>query len=531
MVDMKRQRTAWTMHSAEVAVFDHNAVALGHTINELMQAAAESLAVIAVEMLKQTCQDQQSCGSVCFLCGPGNNGGDGYAAALLLQQQGYKVTIIASSLEQYGKEAQAFRQQCLEQQDITLHVINEVGLQKGILQTTLGCCSLLVDCLIGAGFNGRALRGSIAYIIRLCLEQALPAILACDIPSGLVADASSAKGNVLPATITVTFHAPKLTMYSGSQLRLEVGQLRIAPLPWSEETTDCGPGEILRFPPLKNDARKGDRGRLLIVGGGPYYGAPLLSAQAAGRSGCDLVHLAMPLQEQAGNRAHWPLFLIPEQLYGKGYFDQNCCDYLLERCSEIDFDAVLIGPGLGRHTETIDAVWALLQYLVDKDCPLVIDADGLYVLAQKCPASWPQYQGRPMRGIITPHLGELQRWLGSHCPDNILNGILETHNAIDAEQQVILSSGSIDVLTGRGQRLALATGGHPRMATAGTGDLLAGVCASFLAQGMEPWPAARLATYSLRQAGKSAGAEIGIGLVADDLPFYIGKALQRNMAL
>ena len=510
---LKMPRAPWILHPAEVAVLDRNAVALGLSISELMQAAAAALTATAQNMLNASVPSKIH---ICLLCGPGNNGGDGYAAAHLLERQGYNITIIATAARQHSSEAQNYRELCRQSAAIKIRTQPQIYQLRQDLQSA----DLLIDCLLGAGFRGDAPRAYIDSTLQLCNElqqkRQLPPLLACDMPSAMK----------LQATRTLSFHAPKLNMYDANGTLLpEVGELEIAPLPWPEETTDCGPGELLRLPPLNPQARKGERGRLLIIGGGPYHGAPLLAAQAAGRSGCDLVHLAMP--RSAAARVHWPLFIIPEasaENASDDYLDEHSGKHLLQRCRQQHFDAILLGPGMGRHPATLEAAWNLLQALISMEIPVVLDADALYMLAQKCPGSWPSLTGdkeKIMRGIATPHRGELRRWLGDPPPQDLLETQVPQQNA--AEQQLVLCSGSRDQLSSPGGRSARCSGGHPRMACAGTGDLLAGLCASFLAQGMAPWPAGRLAAYTLRQAGNLAALDWGLGLVADDIPKYISR--------
>ncbi len=549
----RESESPWILHPAEVAVLDRNAEALGCSVRELMGAAGSALATCAAHMAVPHAETgADSAHSICILCGPGNNGGDGYSAALQLERQGFLVRLLASSARQHGSEAQYFREQCQER-GIPIHLaISDNELLQQSLESLLRPAALLVDCLLGAGFTGTAPRGAVAQILKLCShmqrEGALAPVLACDIPSGLGAHTDSPTpqpSSRLCAVRTLSFHAPKLSMYEiqgGPQpaLRPEVGELQIAPLPWPLETGDCGPGELLRLPPLCTEARKGQRGRLLVVGGGPYHGAPLLAALAAGRSGCDLVHLAMP--GKAAGRSPWPLFVIPENLPDKAspdVFDTSGCDYLLQRCEQMNFDAVLLGPGLGRESQTMEAIWQLILGLIQLDVPLVLDADALYLLSLKSPGRWPASENSklpeavPMRGIVTPHRGELQRWLGKECsPAQVLAEVLPGSLAsakrageAGAEEQLILCSGSTDVLMGQGGRRAHCSGGAARLACAGTGDLLAGLCVSLLAQGMSPWAAGRLACYLLRRAGDLAAGDLGLGLVADDLPLYIAKYL------
>ena len=154
-----------------------------------------------------------------------------------------------------------------------------------------------------------------------------------------------------------------------------IGSLRVAPLPWPDEVLDCGPGDALRYPPLDPDARKGDRGRLLIVGGGPYHGAPILSGDAAARSGCDLVHVAMP--SEARSRAEWPPHLIPESIPDEVSLTIDSVEHLLGRIlSGRGVQAMVIGPGLGRGEGVAKAVERVIEVAVEESVPVDIDADA-----------------------------------------------------------------------------------------------------------------------------------------------------------
>ena len=539
---------SWVLHPEEVAVLDCNAQALGVPIYELMDAAGAALADCAVRCLQKNAKTGPKHGAVCILCGPGNNGGDGYAAAVKLHKQGYPVQIVASSTEQRGAEAQNFREQCIKLQ---INIFTDTQ-EKQKWTEQLEKYALVIDCLLGAGFRGGPVRGAIAEILHLCAalqrKGTLPPVLACDLPSGLSTEKilpQNGETHCVHAATTLSFHAAKLPMYGpDGQLRMEVGTLELAALPWPQQTVDCGPGELLRLPRLQATARKGERGRLMIVGGGPYYGAPLLAAQAAGRSGCDLVHLAMP--KMAAAQGQWPLFLIPENLPAEAdptQFDEIALSYLQKRFEQVEFSAVLIGPGLGRSAATETAIWALILFCIERRLPVVLDADALYILSRRTPGLWPvSPQGQAMRGILTPHRGELERWLvpkgqtKDEPPQStsklakIALAALPPLKTERAEEQVILCSGSTDELTGHNGRFAHCSGGFARMTCAGTGDLLAGLCASFLAQGMSPWAAARLGAYLLRQAGNLAAKDFGLGLVADDLPIYIAKVLAQQLA-
>ena len=475
---------SWLLDWREVAVFDANAEALGAKVSTLMGAAGKALARKAAAMVPK--------GEILILCGPGNNGGDGFAAAIQLAEMDGQVRVIASHDSQKGAAATSFRKSC---KDAGVDV--EIWSKK----SKFGSPKLLVDCLLGVGLED-APRGVIREVIEWVKPNNPPLILACDIPSGLGSDI------FLAADETLTFHAEKQGMEPQ-----DVGEVIIAPLPFPARTTDCGPGDALRYPSLDPSAHKGQRGKLLIIGGGPYHGAPILSGRAAARSGCDLIHVAMP--RFAVSQATWPDHLISKQISDENILGERGTEDLLKIISEQSFDAVLIGPGLGRKQETMDATRELLEKLAELEIPAVIDADAIYALDN---GKWP----KNLLGVATPHARELRMWLWDTKPEDALS-----EEGVSGESRVIVRTGPVDQLTGLDGRYCECSGGHPRMATGGTGDLLAGMIAGLLAQGMKPWPAARLACAVMREAGVQTALEFGPGLLATDVPPHIARVLAK----
>ena len=488
----------WPLHWREVAVLDANAAALGIGVSDLMAGAGRALAEHVWRLAAG--------GSVLIMCGPGNNGGDGFAAALALENiladavaahpEGSRrgvpeieVRVLASHKRQKGDISLSFRERCSD-------------VEVWTKDTKWKRPKLVVDCLLGAGAGGKP-RGKIGAMVNWVRKHNPKQVLACDIPTGLGTELC------LPADETVTFHSTKQGMDDSA-----VGEVTVAPLPWPAETVDCGPGDILRFPQFDDDAHKGERGRVLVIGGGPYHGAPLLAGTAAARSGCDLVHVAMP--RDALERAEWPSHLIPERLPDDERLAERSPEFISELLESSRIDAAVIGPGLGRHEDTEESVTQILALLTDADIPTVIDADALYSLP---PGAWPV----GLRGVATPHKQELNIWMWNETPQSALTAAQEGFS--DPESCVIIRTGAVDQLHGFEARRCDCRGGHPRMATGGTGDLLAGTIAGLLAQGMNPWPAARLGCYLLRRAGASAAAEHGPGMLASDVPIHISKQL------
>ena len=474
-------RDRWVMHWDEVAVFDRNAASIGFNEMDMMRSAGESLAEEAASMAGG--------GDVLFLCGPGNNGGDGFVASCSDSLSGSRVSVISS--HESSKTTCSSEARELARKSVDFHQWPSIP---------DGSWSLVVDCLLGAGASGpgASLRSPISDIVGWAQNLVAP-VLACDIPTGLGGP------DCLVAEKTVTFHSLKSGMDS-----IECGEVVVSELPWSENVQYCGIGDACRYPPLVRNSRKGDRGRVLVIGGGPFHGAPILAGLAAARSGCDLVHVAMPAA--AIGRSSWPSSLIPEELPDVDYLTTNSIEALVGFFdSGRAPDSVVLGPGLGREEQTVRAVQGIIEIASSRGTKVVIDADAIACLPS---GQWPHR----LTGVLTPHIGEAERWLDGHSPEDALS-------KCKGEDQAIVVTGPTDTLTGPEGRRALAQGGHPRMAVGGTGDILAGIIGGLMAQGMLPWPSARLGCALLREAGRRAAEEKGPGTLAEDVPVHIAHTL------
>jgi len=517
---------AWALHWSEVEVLDSNSEALGISQWELMQAAAEHLSDQAKRMLPEG-------GNVLFICGPGNNGGDGYLAATNL------ITASTSGSAKYNVSVLASHENQNESSEISVRArewaiasdVHITSWYSGFVDSS-GCASnsrtistfhpeLIVDSLLGSGAGGSELRGNISEMVTWVIDQHwYPRCkkLACDIPTGL------GSKNCLNADSTITFHALKLGMTDEKgKPHTEVGDLIVAPLPWPEETLKPGPGDLKRYVPLDNQAVKGDRGRLLIIGGGPYHGAPILSAMGALRIGCDLVHVAMP--SLAAQRVEWPVDVIYEEIPDAGILSISSLNLIEERMnSGRGIQALLIGPGLGKVETTKSAVECILGLCVKYNVPVVVDADAISALPKD---AWPL----GLVGVATPHANELDSWLRTKSTDQLTESIVNENgwsvNSELSENFCLIKTGYVDELFGLHNRKVTLEGGNPRMSVGGTGDVLAGLIAGLLASGVKPWPAVRIGSYLLRVAGEDAGNELGPGMLAKDVPIFVSKVLSK----
>ncbi len=517
--------TKWAMHWQETKVFDINAVGLGCDELELMTSAGKSLAREA----SNSVQDVPWNGEIWFLCGPGNNGGDGFVAAqefsrLFPVKQGLAVRVFATHEEQKTMASRLVRARNSEH-DFPVHVW-ESGRWTGSVPEDRRVL-LLVDCMLGVGqgppgkdCEPRGLISEVIDWLHARFEIDKPRILACDVPTGL------GSSKAMNAGRTLTFHAPKMGLLDEDDNPVPgVGGVRVASLPWPDETTDPGPGDLTRYPLPAPDASKGDRGRVLVIGGGPYHGAPLLSAMAAARVGADLVHVAMPIK--ASERADWPVDIIPEEIPDSEILTSDSISHIKNRLDKgRGVQSLVIGPGLGRAEETLEAVRELLVLAASKGIPTVVDADAIAALPKK---AWPS----GLVGVATPHLKEFKDWLEELPPHIMFRGVLDysmlRRNSEDEENAVIICTGATDELFGLNERHAICDGGSASMAMGGTGDVLAGAIGGLMAIGMSPWAASRLATWLLRRAGESAEEELGPGMLASDIPSHIAKVLAQRL--
>lgn len=255
-------------------------------------------------------------------------------------------------------------------------------------------------------------------------------------------------------------------------------------------------------------SKKGDFGRLLIIGGSDIYsGSPALNALAAYRSGCDLVEICTPESVVNVVRSFSPNLIVHPL---KGHFLTESNLEHIENLAKRS-DAIVIGGGLGRRQETLEAV----QQILDKiPLPTVLDADGIYSITGKLRQNI----------IVTPHSGEFFKMTKIKLTTDVKERIEETRKASQNHDCVILAKGHVDVISD-GRSVYVNKTGTPYMTKAGTGDVLAGICGSLLARGVKPIIAASAAAYINGLAGNKALKEFGEGLTATDLINNIQKVI------
>ncbi len=478
---------------------------------KLMQAAG---AATFDEILEAWPQVQQ----LVIFTGAGNNAGDGFVIAALAQSAGLQVQLIelAERSKFTGAAAQAL-QQAADMNIATTVFAEQTDILPASSQTTV-----IVDALLGTGLD-RTVQGAYAAAIAAMNASDWP-VVAVDIPSGLNADTGALMGCAVQAELTVTFIAMKIGLLTGAAGDV-IGRLVFASLDIPEQVyrTDSAPtpvatrldinsvGEYL--PTRRRTAHKGDHGHVVLLGGDQQLGgAIIMAAEAAARAGAGLVSVIT-------RSCHRPALLArrPEVMVLGTEDDNFSAEALLAKAS-----VIVIGPGLGRSGWSRDMLQLALGSQRKHDTPLVVDADGLQLLAERRDAGANKIRNN---WILTPHPGEAGELLG------IKSSAVQA-DRVTAVQQLVAQWGGSCLLKGYGSLIAdsenlyLSTEGNPGMGSGGMGDVLAGLIAGLVAQGLPLTRALNCAVCVHGEAADLAASRDGQrGLLASDLFPFIRQLL------
>ena len=479
--------------AAQVRELDARLMAAGTPGFELMQRAAQAT-------WRSLVRQWPTASELTVLCGHGNNAGDGYLVAALARRAGWTVQVLAVGDPQrlQGDAAQAHAEALAE---------------RVVVQGWSARCELrgvVVDALLGTGLSGEV-REPYASAINAINASGLP-VTAVDIPSGLCADTGRVLGVAVRADLTVTFIGLKVGLFTGDAAD-HVGKWVFNDLQAPAEIYSdiavrarrLNVANLALLAPREPTSHKGCFGHLLLVGGDHGFGgAILLSSESALRSGAGMVSLATRPE-------HVPAALtrVPEVM-ALGVSSANQLMGLLEKASTL-----VVGPGLGQ------ASWgrALLSAAANAPLPQVWDADALNLLASG-------FVSLPKDCVITPHPGEAARLLGISTAQVQADRPAAALALSKKYTAVVVLKGAGSLIAHPDGRLALCHQGHPAMATAGLGDVLAGLTGALLAQGMDGFDAACLAVWLHANAGAQQG-KCGRGLAASDLIPAIRQLLEE----
>ncbi|MFB6127087.1 MAG: NAD(P)H-hydrate dehydratase [Halolamina sp.] len=476
--------------SDRMAAVDRNAAALGVARKQLMESSGNA---VAHEVRARADPGDR----VALVCGRGNNGGDAMVAARFLDDHEVAVHLLGRP-ETIATDIARENWTALRRAGYETRVVADSR------AFDLDAPDLVVDAMLGTGVTG-ALREPAATAARR-INDAAATVVSVDVPSGVDADTGEAAGVRVEADAVVTFHDLKPGLTDRDDVTVAgIGIPEAASL-------FVGPGDLGR---LGRDPRshKGDNGEVLVVGGGPYTGAPTLTARAALRAGADLVRVACPASvadEIQGYDENLIVTPVPGETVGPAHVED-----LLDRAA--DQDVVVLGPGLGDGEATLSAAES---FLAAYDGRAVVDADALRVVPGV---------DTDAELLCTPHQGELRGMGGPAADDwrDRADAVAEFAGEVGA---TLLVKGARDVVTD-GDRTRVNRTGNPGMTVGGTGDVLAGVCGALVADGaLDAVAAGAVAAFAVGRAGDAAAAARGNGLVATDITERLPEALRDDDA-
>ncbi len=505
------------------------AAAGGHGVEAMMDAAGRAVArVVAARLDARGAADRAR---VVVLCGPGHNGGDGLVAAAALAAAGRPVAAVTVGraddlLTAAAEEAGAVRLAVDGPDDVARHGARIDG--------WLAEAGAVVDALLGTGVS-RPLAGAVAGLLDRLAAHRPPWVVAVDVPSGLDADRGALDPHAVAADVTVTFGAskPGHWAFPGAAAvgRLVVDAIGLAPEivarharpPLGVVTAADVRGWL---PPRPVDGHKGTFGRALVVAGSRSYpGAAALAAGAAYRAGCGLVTVAATAEVRAAVAARVPeaTYLPLPEVHG----GISAAAAAAVRDAWLRYDALLLGPGLSREPGVAEFFGALLDGLSDlvedaRPGRLVVDADGLNLLAAH-PAG---PRALPIGSVLTPQPLEMARLTGLPLAAVQADRVAVARHWAAAWRHVVVLKGAHTVIAGPDGAAGIVPIATPALATAGSGDVLAGLIAGLMAAGAAPFPAAAAAAYAHGRAGLRLAAAPGgeRAAVAGELLAAIGPA-------
>jgi len=467
----------------EMKILELNSQFLGVDNLTLMENAGRA---VADEIVKKVGKVTDL--SVVVLTGLGNNGGDGMVAARHLASRGAKVVVIlADSPERIrtkeAKENFERLSNLFQTIDILVYKPDKLDLVRDLCEKA----NVIIDALLGTGLKGEV-REPYRTLISI-LNECKGYKVAVDVPSGLNPDTGEVHGVSAKVDLTITFHAIKRGLIKRKDL---TGDLIVANIGIPKESElIVGPGDlVLSLKPRVPESKKGDYGRVLVIGGSDVFsGAPALTALAAQSVGVDIAIVASPSSVTNSIRSFSPTLIVHD--IGADYLNLECVDKIMRIIERVD--AIAIGPGLGVREETFNAVLDILRR-TPKDKPIVIDADALKALAKEIGV----IEGK--RAVLTPHAGEFKILFGITLSKDYRERMREVEKRARELRLTILLKGPWDIIS-NGEKTKINITGNAWMTVGGTGDVLTGIVVAFLAQGCSTFRAACAAAFINGLAG------------------------------
>jgi NAD(P)H-hydrate epimerase len=481
-------RRLW--HPEEVRELDRRAI---HELGLPGIALMENAGAEAARAVRERYGDGVT---VSVLCGPGNNGGDGFVVARHLHVAGLQTGVcLDAAAESTTDDARTMR---------------AAATAFGVAERAPEHADVIVDALFGSGFRGRLEGAAEALAARANALSA--AVVALDVPSGVDGASGRVEGIAVEAALTLAFHGRTLGTaiepgrgHAGDVMELPIGLP--GALAGTPRALRMEPGDLALVPTRAPTGSKYDAGGVLVVGGSPgMSGAPALAALAALRGGAGVVWVCVPESERAAVSAHGPELMVHGELGA---------ERVLELAARAR--AVVVGPGLGRAPGTAELVDALVRGV---EAPLVLDADALFALAGRLETL--RARGGPT--ALTPHAGELGRLL-RRDRDAVAGARLASASEASAQSRAaVLLKGPDTLIAAPGEPLRVVETPVPQLATAGAGDVLAGAVGALCARGLPAAEALALAAVAHGSAARMAVSQAG-AIMASDLLLPLGRLL------
>jgi len=489
----------------------------------LMENAGRAVYEQVLEIINSL-EDESA--SVLVICGKGNNGGDGFVAARHLIENEIQTTAVSLFRKDNLSGSALINHDILENFTEIIY-LDEIDLDK--LRQMISASTIIVDAIFGTGLNS-AVKANIKDIINSVNEYAEGFIVSVDVPSGVNADTGEILGTAVVADYTVTLHALKtgLVSYPGAE---HAGEVIVAPIGIPENLTDgdayntfliTGNSVHISMPIRLENSHKGTFGKVFNVAGSiGMTGAAYMCALSSLKAGAGYSILATPQSAVPIISSMAPeLVCIPlEETFEKA-ISQKALAKALDKSK--DADIYLIGSGIGTEESTVEFVSQYIQQLTDRGENLIVDADALNCLAIK------QDIFLPVNSIITPHPKELSRLMKISVEEIEKDRIKSARDAAQKFNTIVLLKGANTVIAEPNGNVYINQTGNSGLATAGSGDVLAGMIAGFAAQGVTLKDAATIGVYLHGLAGDIAAEELTeYSLTASELMNYISAAIKE----
>jgi NAD(P)H-hydrate epimerase len=472
-------------------------------------------------------------GPVTVACGKGNNGGDGLVVARLLRQSGRPVTVVClAPPEEFAGDARTNLERLPGEAPVRLSgdpwpSAVEQAPRSGDASAgaVFAAAAVVVDAMLGTGFQGEP-RGVVAEAIE-AINASAAQVISVDVPSGVDASSGVVRGTAVRATMTVTFHAAKPGLWinpgkthAGELQTIDIGIPRGAP---SDASIGLIELRVLEQLPRRDaPSTKFTSGHVLVAGGSRgLTGAPRMAAEASMRAGAGYVTACVPASLQsvlAG--AGTPELMTRGLPDDDGALSEEAVGAVIEASAR--GGALALGPGLGRHQGSFAFARALAAAA---ELPMVLDADGLNAHAGRLAV----LRARRSASVLTPHAGELGRLLELDSPEIERERLHHVRAAAEQSGAIVLLKGDDTLIAKPDGTVAVSPGGSPALATAGTGDVLSGVIAALLAQGLDAFTAAAAGVTLHAEAGREAARRLGAaeGVIATDVIAALPAARAR----